>query len=143
VLPASMWAMMPILRTLFRSVSTSSATVSLSQSMICSTPPAAGRRRRRRCPPTGLQVTQLPAVVGEGLVGFRRLGRGITTRDCGSQGVAGIEDVFHESCGHGRLTPPTGTAHQPPQSQSGRTSRADIDAHLVGGTADAAGPDCE
>src|SRR5690625_1880474 len=143
VLPASMWAMMPILRTLFRSVSTSSATVSLSQSMICSTPPAAGRRRRGRRPPTGLRRRRLPAVVGEGLVGFRHLVSVLATLDCGTEAVAGVEDLIHESFGHRLLTTLTGIAHQPPQSQSGRTSRADIDGHLVGGTADAAGPDLE
>src|SRR5699024_5898614 len=97
VLPASMWAMMPILRTLFTSVSTTSATVSHSQSMICSTPPAAGRRRSRRGLRTGLRRRRLPAVVGEGLVGFRHVVSVLATLDCGTEAVAGFEDLIHES----------------------------------------------
>src|SRR5690606_32502991 len=126
VLPASMCAMMPMLRTLVRSVSTSSATGDSLQSIRM-------RTTRRR----------LPAVVREGPVGLGHLVGVLAALDRGTEAVGGVEDLVHEALGHRLLATGAGVVHQPAQSQGGLTRRTDLDGHLVGGATDAAGADLE
>ena len=81
--------------------------------------------------------------MGEGLVGLGHLVGVLTALDCGTEAVAGVEDLIHEALGHRLLATLAGVADEPAQREGGRTSRTDIDRNLVGRTADTAGADLE
>src|SRR6478752_257543 len=146
-----MWAMMPMLRTLVRSVRTSSATVLCLVSCRRMYRSARGRVRT-----SDHQVSApgcsggaardgsgLPAVVREGLVGLGHLVGVLATLDRGTQAVAGVEDLVHEALGHRLLTTLTGVADHPAQRQRGGATRSHLDRHLVGRATDAAAADLE
>src|SRR5690554_4001808 len=121
VLPASMCAMMPILRTLLRSVSTSCAT---------------------GCRPYvsgGMRGVGLPAVVRECSVGLRHLVRVLAALDRSTETVRRVEDLVRETLGHRLLTTTLRVAHEPAQREGVRAVRLDLDRDLVGRAADAAG----
>src|SRR3954453_22236974 len=107
VLPASMCAMMPMLRTLARAASEAATTnpYFVSRRML-------GKRR-------------LPAVVREGLVGLRHLVRVFAPLDRGTEAVAGIQQLVHQPLGHGLLTARAGVGAQPVKTQRRRTDRLD------------------
>src|SRR6201746_2755398 len=91
VLPASMCAMMPMFRTLLRSVVMSTATESLflrGRSLGCG----------RRTMPRGVVFPsrRSPAVVGEGLVGLGHLVGVLALLHRGTEAVGGVEDLIHE-----------------------------------------------
>src|SRR5215218_8562112 len=118
-----MCAMIPMLRTLARSMmAVSSATASsvFSQSQ---EPPGS------------------PAVVREGLVGLGHLVGVLAPLDGGAEAVARVQQLVHQPLGHGLLTALARVAHQPAQGQRGGAAGADLDRHLVGRTADAAAAD--
>src|SRR5689334_1682044 len=96
VLPASMCAMMPILRTFVRSVSTSCATARfpLFRLLGCSWCYAGAVSRRR---------SKSPAVVREGPVRLGHLVGVFPSLDGGTQAVAGIQDLVREALDHGLL----------------------------------------
>src|SRR5262249_12396639 len=97
VLPASMWAMMPKLRTLLRSVSTSfcaTEVFSFAQMLLLSFAPDAALPR----------ATKSPAVVREGAVCLGHLVGVLTPLDGGAQAVAGVEDLVRQTLDH-RLLP--------------------------------------
>src|SRR5687768_16393639 len=104
ILPASMCAMMPMLRSLARPAS-AAATVfpSLGGSHPLSSP-------------AGTAVP-LPAVVREGLIGLGHLVRVLAPLDGGAKTVARVEQLVHESLDHGLLATGAGVLHQPPQAQ--------------------------
>src|SRR6478672_12436826 len=146
-----MWAMMPMLRTLVRSVRTSSATVLCLVSCRRMYRSARGRVRT-----SDHQVSApgcsggaardgsgLPAVVREGLVGLGHLVRVLATLHRGAETVAGVEDLVHEALGHGLLTALPRVADEPAQGESRGPVRLDLDRHLVGRTADATGLDLD
>src|SRR6476660_4569180 len=146
-----MWAMMPMLRTLVRSVRTSSATVLCLVSCRRMYRSARGRVRT-----SDHQVSApgcsggaardgsgLPAVVREGLVGLGHLVRVLPTLDRGTEAVGRVEDLVHEALGHGLLTTLTRVADHPAQGQRGRAVGLDLDRHLVGRATDTAGLDLE
>src|ERR1700745_1749025 len=84
VLPASMCAMIPMLRTIARSVAVWGATLGVLRSrafLVCQPP-------------------LLPAVVGEGLVGLRHLVGVLTALDARAKAVAGVEQLVHQPLGH-------------------------------------------
>src|SRR5690606_26144988 len=108
VLPASIWAMIPMLRTLARSTPVVVATVVLASSRRCSSP-------------------GLPAVVGEGLVGLRHLVRVLALLDRRAKTVAGVEQLVHQPLGHGLLAALPGVHHQPPQGERGAAGRPHLD----------------
>src|SRR5690606_20633635 len=93
VLPASMCAMMPMLRTFLRSVSTSCATG-------CFLTPG---------------VPGLPAVVREGAVGLGHLVRVLAALDRGAEAVRGVQDLVLQALGHRLLTTTLGVADEPAQ----------------------------
>src|SRR6195952_2716653 len=139
VLPASMCAMMPMLRTLLRSVVMSTATESLflrvEKRLVCGRrTPALSAVFPSRCS---------PAVVGEGLVGLGHLVGVLALLHSGTEAVGGIEDLVHQPLGHGLLAARLGVAHEPAESQRGAAVGLDLDRHLVGRTADAAGLDLD
>src|SRR5215218_7870632 len=90
VLPASICAMMPMLRSLARVASTA-ATVFPSLGDL---PPCLRRRGRQ---------SRLPAVVREGLVRLGHLVRVLTPLHGGAQTVARVEQLVHQPLDHGLL----------------------------------------
>src|SRR5919202_1099404 len=111
-----MWAMMPMLRTRPRSVSTSRATV-------------ISPRLARTIGPS-------PAVVGEGLVGLRHLVHVLSPLDAGAEAVARVEQLVHQPLDHGLLAARAGVADQPAQGQRGLPRRTHLDGDLVGRATD-------
>src|ERR1700728_3440304 len=121
VLPASICAMIPMLRTLARSTAVWVATVSvLSTSSGC-----------------------LPAVMREGLVGLRHLVGVFTALDAGAKAVAGVEQLVHQPLGHRLLAALPRVGHEPAQGQGGAARGAHLHGNLVGGAADAAAANLE
>src|SRR5215218_5735551 len=133
VLPASMCAMMPMLRTLFRSVVMSTAT---GQSL------GSGWAVARGDPRTGTADTS-PAVVGEGLVGLGHLVGVLALLHRGTEAVGGVEDLVHEALVHRLLATGLGVADQPAQRERGAARALDLDRDLVGRATDTAGLDLE
>src|SRR5699024_9435332 len=123
VLPASMWAMMPMLRTLFRSVSTSSATVVFPFSGGGRTSGGSSPGARRRPGGPGRR-SELPAVVREGLVGLSHLVHVLAALDSGPEAVGGVEDLVHEALGHRLLAASARVVDEPAQREGGRTRGA-------------------
>src|SRR5687767_6127985 len=131
--------MIPMLRTLARSVSTSCATgvfpcLELAGSRLT----RAGRRSAGllgAAPPGGMS----PAVVGEGLVRLGHLVRVLAALDARAQAVARVEQLVHQALDHGLPAALPGEGDQPAQRERGRAARLHLDRHLVGGATDAAG----
>src|SRR5450631_1551091 len=110
--------MMPMLRTLVRSVRTSSATVLFSsrvegddlgceQSSVPEGRPLTQARMVRPIragEPTRIGAV-LPAVVRKGLVRLGHLVRVFATLHSGTKAVARIEDLVHQALGHRLLAP--------------------------------------
>src|SRR6266545_8352286 len=94
--------MMPMLRTLLRSVVMSTATEVMS--------------------PRTKESGGLPAVVREGLVGLGHLVGVLALLDRGAETVRGVEDLVHQALGHRLLAAGTGVRRQPAQGQRGRTT---------------------
>src|SRR5699024_9682001 len=84
-----------------------------------------------------------PAVVSEGPVGLGHLVGVLATLDSGTEAVGGVQDLVHQTLGHGVLATRAGVVDQPAQRQRGGAAGLDLDRHLVGRTADAAGADLE
>src|SRR6188768_2648008 len=133
VLPASMCAMMPMLRTFVRSVSTSCATgVFLLYDR--------GMRGLGHSPRiSGL----LPAVVREGAVRLGHLVGVFAALDRGTEAVRGIQDLVLQTLGHRLLTTALRVADEPAECQRVGAARLDLDRHLVGRAADATALDLE
>src|SRR5829696_257582 len=114
VLPASICAMIPMLRTLARSRAVSVATVArlLSQYV-----------RRGFA---------LPAVVRERLVGLGHLVRVLAPLDAGAEAVAGVEQLVHQALGHGLLAATAAVLDEPAQRERRLPRSADLDRDLVG-----------
>src|SRR5260370_18059204 len=127
VLPASMCAMIPMLRTIARSVAVWVATISV-------------LRSRAFWFASG---SLLPAVVGEGLVGLRHLVGVLTALDARAKAVAGVEQLVHQPLGHRLLAALPGVRDDPAKRQGGRPGGAHLDRDLVRGTADPAAADLE
>src|SRR5689334_5195008 len=111
VLPASMCAMMPILRSLARAASAAATAIPTSSS-------------RRWC-------CALPPVVRERLVGFGHLVGVLPALDRGAEAVAGVQQLVHEPLDHRLLAPGPGVRHEPAQAQCRRPRWAHLDRHLV------------
>src|SRR4051794_30156509 len=120
VLPASIWAMIPMLRTLARSTPVLVATVVLASS-------------RRQSESAGS-----PAVVGEGLVGLRHLVRVLALLDRRAEAVARVEQLVHQPLGHGLLATLAGVEHQPAQREGGGAGGPHLHRDLVGRATDTA-----
>src|ERR671913_1074882 len=78
----------------------------------------------------------LPAIVGERLVGLGHLVGVLATLDRGAESIGGVQHFVHEALGHGLLPPLPGEGDQPAHRQRRRSSRLDLDRHLVGGATD-------
>src|SRR3954452_11933229 len=139
VLPASMCAMMPMLRTLLRSVVMSTAT----ESLFLRVEKRLGCGRRTPVLSAVFPSRRSPAVVGEGLVGLGHLVGVLALLHSGTEAVGGVEDLVHQALGHRLLTASGGVADQPAQGQGHGARTAHLDRDLVGGATDAAAPDLE
>src|SRR5450756_1572848 len=120
-----MCAMMPMLRTLVRSVSTSSATSGAPLSL---------------CQPG---PSRLPAVVRERLVGLGHLVHVLATLHGRAQAVAGVEDLVHQPLGHRLLTTSPRVVDEPAQGERRLADRTDLDRDLVRRATDATRADLE
>src|SRR5690606_4616006 len=112
VLPASMCAMMPMLRTLLRSVSTSCATGFLTvEDERLGEPVEIGSIS------TGPIRCLLPAVVSEGLVRLGHLVGVLAALDRGTETVRRVEDLVGETLGHRLLAARLRVAREPAQGE--------------------------
>ena len=85
----------------------------------------------------------LPAVVSEGRLDSAILMGVLATLDRGTETVRGVEDLVHETLGHRVLAALPRVVNEPAQRESRANDRLNLDGHLVGRTADAAGPHLE
>src|SRR3954470_689999 len=137
VLPASMCAMIPMLRVL-ASWAALAITYSSSFGSACGfrgspgLPPAAGADERLS-----------PAVVREGLVRLGHLVRVLAPLHGGTEAVARIEQLVHEALGHRLLAAGPAVLDQPAQAERGAPRRTDLDRDLVGRATDTAAADLE
>src|SRR5947209_15718046 len=147
VLPASMCAMIPMLRVLASWALLSAIPHSSLFGSACGargSPGPAGDDGGRWTDVTSGAVTRMsPAVVREGLVRLGHLVRVLAALDRRAQTVARVEQLVHQALGHRLL--PTGPAvlDQPAQAERGAPGGADLDRDLVGRTTDAAAADLE
>src|SRR6185312_8664940 len=140
VLPASMCAMIPMLRVL-ASWAWVSAMSSISSCRPCGACPSAGAGDRPGDPRAGDRRS--PAVVRECLVRLGHLVRVLAALDRGTEAVAGVEQLVHQPLGHRLLPAGAAVLDQPAQAEGGAARGADLDRDLVGRTTDAAAADLE
>src|SRR6476661_5539117 len=152
VLPASICAMIPMLRTFSRALV---ATVASSSSH--SSNGWVRRTLEQLKPWEGSTLTapnrgaifppgaaaHLPAVVSKSLVRLGHLVRVLAPLDGGAEAVGGIQQLVHQPLGHGLLATGLRVADHPAQRQRGGAVRLDLDRHLVGGATDASALDLE
>src|SRR5246127_2027722 len=131
VLPASMCAMMPKLRTLLRSVSTSFCATEVFPlfRLLVSSLSVGARPHRRR---------YLPAIMREGAVCLGHLVGVLASFDGGPEAVAGIHDLVCQALDHGLLPTLPGEADEPAQRQGVGPPGPHLDGHLIRGTTDSA-----
>src|SRR6476620_3118144 len=134
VLPASMCAMMPMLRTFVRSVSTSCATAKFPLFRLL----VRCVRYARRPASAHIAGVQSPAVVREGPVRLGHFVGVLASLDGGTKAIACVKDLVGEPLDHGLLAAGLGEADQPAQCQRGGALGTDLDRHLVGGATDTA-----
>src|SRR2546429_8591832 len=121
VLPASMCAMMPMLRSLARAASAAATVIPTST---------------RRC--SLANGWSSPAVVREGLVGLRHLVGVLAALHRGTQSVARVEQLVHQPLDHRLFAPRLGVRDEPAQPERGGAGRPHLDRYLVGGATDTA-----
>src|SRR5262245_60208067 len=128
VLPASMWAMIPMLRTWARGLVRVGDASGIARSVRCLVLQGFSTRVR-----WGVQAGRLPAVVSEGFVGLGHLVHVLTALDGGADAVGRVEQLGRQLLGHGLLPALLGVADQPAHRKGGSPARADLHRHLVGG----------
>src|SRR5215207_6591556 len=85
----------------------------------------------------------LPAVVREGLVGLRHAVDVVLALVGAALLLLGVEELVGQALGHGLLAALARELDQPADGERARAGRGDLDGHLVGRAADAAGADLE
>src|SRR5688572_21434167 len=143
VLPASMWAMMPMLRVRARGYSRMSnpfaplaftscsvvATCIVSAGTAITGPPSVESRPRG----TGSgRLHRSPAVMREGLVGLGHLVHVLAALHRCARAVGGIHDLGGEPLGHRVLPARPAVVHEPAQREGRAALRPDLDGHLIG-----------
>src|SRR3989442_5477981 len=124
VLPASIWAMIPMLR-VFSSEYCRSTSASL--------PPYDSLHEKRGVrlrPPLHFDLS-LPAIMRERLVGLRHLVRVFSLLYSGAAVARGVEELAGELLGHAALAPTAGGADDPPHRQRGAPVGTHFDRHLI------------
>src|SRR3954451_17603331 len=143
VLPASMWAMIPMLRVLASWALVSAMSLLLLLQSTCGMSVRGCRGSPDLPLAAGAAGPALPAVVREGLVRLGHLVGVLAALDCRSETVARIEQLVHQALGHRLLPARAAVLDQPAQAQGGAARGAHLDRHLVGRTTDAAAADLE
>src|SRR3954454_11463515 len=137
VLPASMCAMIPMLRVL-ASWAALAITYSSSFGSAC------GSGDHPGLPLTaGADERLSPAVVREGLVRLGHLVRVLAPLDGGTEAVARVEQLVHEALGHRLLATGPAVLDEPAEAERGAARGTDLDRDLVGRSTDAAAADLE
>src|SRR3712207_3689614 len=144
VLPASMCAMIPMLRVLASWAWVSAMVIAPRAGSPCggSRWTGAGDRPGPR-PTAGAGGPASPAVVREGLVGLGHLVGVLATLHRGAQTVARVEQLVHQTLGHRLLAAGPAVLDQPAQAEGGAAGGADLDRDLVGRAADPSAADLE
>src|SRR5262245_61150235 len=96
---------------------------------------------RTRSSPTGVataDISALPAVVREGLVGLRHTVDVVLLLERAPLLVQRVHELARELRGHALLTAVARVLHDPPQGERARAALRHLDGHLVVRTADAA-----
>src|SRR5690606_23622871 len=88
---------------------------------------------------SSVSAQRLPAVVRERAVGFRHLVGVFTLLHGGATIVGSVHQLAGETLDHGRLVAVARGCNKPANGQSLAALRANIDRHLIGGTANTAG----
>src|SRR6185295_16743411 len=132
VLPASICAMIPMLRVLASSAFLAIFPSCLFSGLVRSGGPAKSSSAART------SWGALPAVMCECLVRFGHLVCVLTAFDARAQAVAGVQQLVHQTLGHRLLAALAGVTHQPAERQRRASTGLDLDRHLIGGTADPA-----
>src|SRR5436190_9259813 len=130
VLPASMWAMMPMFRVL-------SSEYCRSTSSSAFFPSAYMQKGGPGCGPP-FRWIPLPAIMRERLVGLRHLVRVFPLLHGRAAVVGGVEQLGSELLGHAALGPPARGADHPAHGQRRTAVGPHLDRHLVRRAADAA-----
>src|SRR3954454_50664 len=138
VLPASMCAMIPMLRVLASWASLLAITPPLRFG------PCSGAGDRPVFP-RAAAAGELgsPAVVREWLVRLGHLVGVLAPLDRGTEPVAGVEQLVHQSLGHRLLAARPAVLDEPAQAEGGAAGGADLDRDLVGRATDATAADLE
>src|SRR3954468_17872534 len=137
VLPASVCAMIPMLRVL-ASWAALAITYSSSFGSACGFRGSPGFPRA-----AGAGERTSPAVVREGLVRLGHLVGVLAALHSGTEAVARVEELVHEALGHRLLTTGAAVLDQPAQAERGAARGADLDRDLVGRATDTAAADLE
>src|SRR4051794_23361310 len=130
VLPASMWAMMPMLRT------RSSSSIFGTRELFCVSTTAIGSSLKA-------WWCALPAVVREGLVRLGHAVHVVLALERPALLVGRVEDLADELVGHLLLTPLAGEQDEPADGEGASAAGGNLDRHLVVGAADAPRADLE
>src|SRR3954463_11984957 len=135
VLPASMCAMIPMLRVL-----ASWAPVAITYSSSFGS--ACGFRGSPGLPPAaGAGGRMSPAVVREGLVRLGHLVRVLAPLHGGTEAVARVEQLVHQALGHRLLATGPAVLDEPAKAERGAPRGTDLDRDLVGRATDTAAAD--
>src|SRR3954452_21250316 len=143
VLPASMCAMIPMLRVLASWAWVPAMSLLLLLASTCGMSVRGCRGSPGSPARAGAAGPALPAVVREGLVGLGHLVGVLAALDRRTQTVARVEQLVHQTLGHRLLPAGAAVLDQPAQAQGGAARGAHLDRHLVGRTTDAAAADLE
>src|ERR671912_2791320 len=141
VLPASMCAMIPMLRVL-----ASWAPVAILLLLFVRVRVRGSGATTSRCVPVGPRAAGrwwLPAVVREGLVRLGHLVGVLAPLHGGTEAVARVEQLVHQALGHRLLATGSAVLDQPAQAERGAPRGTDLDRHLVGRATNAAAADLE
>src|SRR5271166_5562261 len=137
VLPASMWAMMPIF--LQRSNGSCRATISFRFSKLQRFPPERLPQPLMICRPRTAAFAFLPAVVGKGLVGLGHAVYVFFLLDSGPTAVGGVQQLVSQLVDHALLAASTAVSQNPADRQRSAAIGVDLHRNLVVGAAYAAG----
>src|SRR6266481_382003 len=130
VLPASMWAMMPMLRVFSSEYCRSTASSSAFSAIYDM------RRGGSAYGPPLRSVAWLPAIMRERLVGLRHLVRVFSLLHRRASVARGVEQLGGQFIRHAPLGPPAGGPDDPPHGQRRPPVRAHLDRHLIRRAAD-------
>src|SRR4029079_8103259 len=149
VLPASMWAMIPMLRVRAKGYSRISSPLPpflTSCSVVATCIVLAGTAISRsplhgKPAPEGGSRSALPspAVMREGPVGLGHLVHVLAALHGRASTVGGVHDLGHETVRHRVLAPSAREVDQPSHRERGAALRLDLDRYLIRRAADAAG----